>query len=506
MKNKKLLSVLICALTALCCLVAASCSGKTAVDDKAAKGYTLTVKFDLGGGVIGGADSISLMDMYRPADYTADENGDVHIKLVNPTDGSRPNIGYNSQTNPYPLTNRGHLLIGWYSERTQTENGGYEYSGRWDFSSDKVTMKRVGEKKEITLYAAWTEFFEFDFYSLDKDGNATLISTQTLNVIPSRVKGTARAAEAGIFLPYKGDVTTVYKTDYDTEDKEGKPTKGTFEFPQVEGKTFKAAYEDKERTKLITTADGSPSLHKGSVDEDKGISLNTVQNIYVEYEDGVYYDISTPEQLAKYADNNDYSVYRIKNDLDFTDQTWPAAFSNGAFKGKISSADGEVKTIKKVTATVGVSGGASGLFAEIASGASIIDLAFDEITVDFALGEFGSDTKCGLISGNIAENAMVELSVTNATVKVGFVTNPTGAGDYEFDLVACGNKSGVTVNGKVRFVVHCNADQYEYVEEILYGVNPADVTVSEEGKIKFKFLKTYSDQSSYDQPEYEVEY
>ena len=70
MKNKKLLSVLICALTALCCLVAASCSGKTAVDDKAAKGYTLTVKFDLGGGVIGGDENVSLMDMYRPKDYS----------------------------------------------------------------------------------------------------------------------------------------------------------------------------------------------------------------------------------------------------------------------------------------------------------------------------------------------------------------------------------------------------------------------------------------------------
>lgn len=498
MKNKKLLSVLICALTALCCLVAASCSGKTAVDDKAAKGYTLTVKFDLGGGVIGGDENISLMDMYRPEDYTADENGDVHINLYDPTYGERPNIGYNESTNPNPLTNSGHLLIGWYSERTQTESGGYEYSGRWDFSSDTVTMKRVGEKKEITLYAAWTEFFKFNFYALGENGATTLIETKTLGYIPSRVAGTPNEEKTGVYLPYSEDGATVYETSY--------ASSGSFEFPQIEGKTFKAAYADKEKTQPITTSKGLPWKHNGYVDEEKGVAEKSVQDIFVEYEDGVYYDITTADQLIKYADNNDYSVYRINADLDFTGKTWPAVFTNGKFAGKIYSADGAAHAIKGVKAVVQVSDGASGLFAEIAEGAVIKDIVFEDLTVDFAAGTFTNDTRCGLISGNISSKATVDISVSGATIKVGCVMQSRDAEDYEFDLIACGNKVGVRLDReKLRFIVHCDERQYKYQKEILFGVDPQNVVVSDEGKIKFKFLESYTEQSAYDKTEYEIE-
>lgn len=498
MKNKKLLSVLICALTALCCLVAASCSGKTAVDDKAAKGYTLTVKFDLGGGVIGGDDNVSLMDMYRPEDYTADENGDVHINLYDPTYGKRPNIGYNASTNPYPLTNSGHLLIGWYSERTQTENGGYEYSGRWDFSSDKVTMKRVGEKKEITLYAAWTEFFEFDFYALGENGATTLIETKTLDYIPSRVAGTPNEEKTGVYLPYASDGATVYETDY--------ASGGSFEFPKIEGKTFKAAYADKEKTQPITTEKGSPWKHNGSVDEQKGVAECRKQNIFVEYEDGVYYDITTADQLIKYADNNAYSVYRINADLDFTGKTWPAVFTNGKFAGKIYSADGAAHTIKGVNAVVQVTSGCSGLFAEVTDGAVIKDIVFEDLTVDFAAGTFTNDTKCGTISGNISDGATVDVTISGATVKVGYVMQSRDAEDYEFDLIACGNKAGVRLDRKkLKFIVHCDDDMYTYGKTILFGVDPAKVSVSEDNKVKFTFLTETEEQTAYDKTEFEIE-
>lgn len=498
MKNKKLLSVLICAFTALLCLTAASCSGKSAVDKAEAQGYTLTVKFDLGGGVIGGDENVSLMDMYRPKDYTADENGDVHIKLIDPIDGSRPNIGYNSQTNPYPLTNSGHLLIGWYSERTQTENGDYEYSGKWDFSSDTVSMKQTDEKKEITLYAAWAKFFEFDFYELNKDGAATLITTKTLDYIPSRVTGTPNEEKTGVYLPYTEDGATIYETSY--------ASSGSFEFPQIEGKTFKAAYADKEKTQPITTVKGSPWKHNGSVDEQKGVAKNRVQNIFVEYDDGVYYDITTADQLIKYADNNDYSVYRINAELDFTGKTWPAVFTNGKFAGKIYSADGAAHTIKGVNAVVQVSDGASGLFAEIAEGAVIKDIVFEDLTVDFAAGTFTNNTRCGTISGNISDGATVDVTISGATVKVGYVMQSRDAEDYEFDLIACGNKAGVRLDRKkLKFIVHCDDDMYTYGSTILFGVDPAKVIVSEDNKVKFTFLTETEEQTAYDKTEFEIE-
>ncbi len=499
MKNKKLLSVLICALTALCCLVVVSCSGKTDVDKAAANGYTLTVKFDLGGGIIGGDENVSLMDMYRPEDYTADENGDVHINLYDPTYGERPNIGYNASTNPYPLTNLGHLLIGWYSERTQTESGEYEYSGRWDFSSDKVTMKRVGEKKEVTLYAAWTEFFEFDFYALGENGATTLIETKTLDYIPSRVAGTPNEEKTGVYLPYVEDGATVYETSY--------ASSGSFEFPKIEGKTFKAAYADKEKTQPITTSKGSPWKHNGSVDEQKGVAENRVQDIFIEYEDGVYYDISTADQLIKYADNNDYSVYRINADLDFTDKTWPSAFANGWFTGKMYSSDGN-HTIKNVKASVQVTGASSGLFAEVAEGAIIKDIVFEDLTVDFASGTFTNDTKCGLFSGNISENATVDVTISSATVKVGFVMQSRDTEDYEFNLIACGDKSGIKCDvDNIKLFIYCDLDLYDAVKEINFSIDPMDVIKSSDDKVVFKFLESLAEQSKYQnngETEYEI--
>ena len=498
MKKKSLLTILICAFVVLCCMTAASCASKDAVDKAVAQGYTLIVKFDTNGGIIGGDEKVSLMDLYRPADYEADENGDVHIKVVDPIDGKRPNIGYNEQTNKYPLTKAGNILVGWYATRVEKEDGTYEYSDKWDFSTNTVTCKKENsERKEITLYAVWTEFFEFDFYTVE-NGEETLVQTYSLGVIPSEVAGTENAEKAGIYLPRRENGRTVYKTAFTL-------ASGSFEFPQPEGKTFKAAYTDKEKTHEISTSAGVPFVHSGSIDE-HGVSQNRVQKIYVDYDDGVIYDITTADQLIEYADVNSYSEYRIAADLDFNGKSWPAAFIGGAFKGKIYSVNGGNYKFTNVKASVSVSDGSAGLFSEISDGALIENITFSGVVVDFASGDVGEGSENGLFAGKISDKAVLRnVKLENAELRIGFIENIAETQDYEFDIIACGNKSGIIAEASdVKVVVHCDATAYEYSKEILYGVDPEKVTISENGKITFKFLAAYEDQTAYSQTEYEI--
>ena len=80
------------------------------------------------------------------------------------------------------------------------------------------------------------------------------------------------------------------------------------------------------------------------------------------------------------------------------------------------------------------------------------------------------------------------------------------AEDYEFDLIACGNKAGVRLDRKkLKFIVHCDDDMYTYGKTILFGVDPAKVSVSEDNKVKFTFLTETEEQTAYDKTEFEIE-
>lgn len=468
--KKKLITILMSAAIVACLAGFVSCGKLSAPEQAHKNGNVVRVNYDTNGGIIGGGDNVTLFDMFNPHKYTADANGNVHIKVLDPVDERRENIG-KSDSNKNPLTKSGNILVGWYKTRTENADGSYSYSDKWDFKTDSFEVKQNTAGEEFTLYALWTEFFEFDYYRVKSDGNVEFIGKDQLSVIPSEVKGTADETRAAIYLPAWADGAMNYQT-------------GSYSFPKVSGMTYTAAYLDKECEKEIKTEQGKPFIHSGYIDEN-GVAQNRIQNIYVTYEEGERYKISTAEQFAKYANVDGY--YEISGDLDFTGVAWPSSLTFGTFNGRIYGKDGISVKFSNISAKYSSSSSnRGGLFGEIGDNAVIENVAFENVTVEIAAsGSNVSDIKYGLFAGNVSEKAdMTGVSLTGATLKIsGGIDQPSG--DYRIHLLANGAIDKITADFETfGFEVYGQDIGGMY----FYSFNPEKVSVEADGSIKLTFV------------------
>lgn len=467
--KKKLITILMSAAIVACLAGFVSCGKLSAPEQAHKNGNVVRVNYDTNGGIIGGGDNVTLFDMFNPHKYTADANGNVHIKVLDPVDERRENIG-KSDSNKNPLTKSGNILVGWYKTRTENADGSYSYSDKWDFETDSFEVKQNTAGEEFTLYALWTEFFEFDYYRVKSDGNVEFIGKDQLSVIPSEVKGTADETRAAIYLPAWADGAMNYQT-------------GSYSFPKVSGMTYTAAYLDKECEKEIKTEQGKPFIHSGYIDEN-GVAQNRIQNIYVTYEEGERYKISTAEQFAKYANVDGY--YEISGDLDFTGVAWPSSLTFGTFNGRIYGKDGISVKFSNISAKYSSSSSnRGGLFGEIGDNAVIENVAFENVTVEIAASGMVSDIKYGLFAGNVSEKAdMTGVSLTGATLKIsGGIDQPSG--DYRIHLLANGAIDKIAADFET-FGLEV------YGQDIggmyFYSFNPEKVSVEADGSIKLTFV------------------
>ena len=60
---------------------------------KRKEGYSISVRYEANGGTYLDRDGITIVDMFNPNDYQKDDSGVIHIKLIEPTDPSRPSGG-----------------------------------------------------------------------------------------------------------------------------------------------------------------------------------------------------------------------------------------------------------------------------------------------------------------------------------------------------------------------------------------------------------------------------
>lgn len=467
--KKKLITILISAAIVACLAGFASCGKLSAPDQAHKNGNVVRINYDTNGGIIGGGDNVTLFDMFNPYKYTADANGNVHIKVLDPVDERRENIG-KSESNKNPLTKPGNILVGWYKTRTENADGSYSYSDKWNFETDSFEVKQDTAGEEFTLYALWTEFFEFDYYRVKPDGNIEFIRKDQLGVIPSEVKGTADETQAAIYLPDWADGAMNYKT-------------GSYTFPKVSGTTYTAAYLDKECEEEIKTEQGKPFIHTGYIDEN-GVAQNRIQNIYVTYEEGERYKISTAAQFARYADVDGY--YEIAGDLDFTGVAWPNSLTSGTFNGRIYGKDGISIKFTNISAKYSSSSSnRGGLFGEIGDNAVIKNVAFENVTVDIAASGIVSDIKYGLFAGNISEKAnMTGVSLTGATLKIsGEIEQPSD--DYSIHLLANGARDKVDADFETFGLEVYGQD---IGEMYYYSFDPENVVVDADGAVKLTFV------------------
>ncbi len=484
MKKYKVISILIFAM--LLSLVLAGCSDSTLLDDYKNQGNTVAITYDGNGGDFIGSQTVSIVDLLNPDKYTKDSSGYVHIKLTEPTAKLRPSGG----SKPVTLSMQGYFFAGWYKNRElkKDENGnvldwngrileeidgnyyvrdsedkpvGYpacvSYSDRWDFASDTVDVK-VDEDRNfsLTLYAGWVPYYAFDYYYEESEGNWVKYATTSFDYKTTNAEGSTTYDRDTMFIPKYKDGAMNYKIPYN----DGK----NYDFPSRDGYTFEAAYSDEACTQQITES----FEHQGTLNLETGTSVNSVQNIYVKFLDGVIYKINTAEELSK--NGNAKGIYYIENDLDFTGVTWPNALQYNAFEGKFY---GNGHTISNLSVKFNsTSARCGGLFGSVAIGAVIENLTIENLTYDYVATGYTSGGAYGLIAGDINDQSTVSINlIGDLNLRIGNVSwNTAGASASKINVVAGGNLDGITCDK--------SAIKLTLYGKLMYGSNPPEYTYS----------------------------
>ncbi len=331
----------------------------------------------------------------------------------------------------------------------------YSYSGYWDFATDEIEYAESDGEVSLTLYAGWVPYYQYYYYVKNDSDEWEKYGTTYFDYVLSSSGNEKYADQGEMYLPnwQGGNGAMNYSHTY--------IDKSTKEFPSIAGKTFKAAYADKECTQKYT----DKITHNGTLDPATALPKDRIQNVYVEFYDEEMFKIETAEQLAANAKTN--GSYEILNDLDFEKTTWPAVFTTGAFTGKMFSAtDKKSVTLKNVKAQYSGTTANGGLFGLIAAGAQLKNLRFENVTMDFASVTCSeTDTGYGLFSGNVDEAAQIKnVTVSGAKLRLGIIQLQSG---YKINLLAGGNASGITQEGETALEVYGEAGitcSYYYFE------------------------------------------
>lgn len=320
----------------------------------------------------------------------------------------------------------------------------YSYSGYWDFATDEIEYAESDGEVSLTLYAGWVPYYQYYYYAKNDSGEWEKYGTTYFDYVLSSSGNEKYADQGEMYLPnwQGGNGAMNYSHTY--------IDKSTKEFPSIAGKTFKAAYADKECTQQYT----DKITHNGTLDPATALPKDRIQNVYVEFDNEEMFKIETAEQLAANAKTN--GSYEILNDLDFEKTTWPAVFTTGAFTGKMFSATDKSVTLKNVKAQYAGTTANGGLFGLIAAGAQLKNLRFENVTMDFASVTCSeTDTGYGLFSGNVDETAQIEnITVSGAKLRLGIIQLQSG---YKINLLAGGNASGITQEGETALEVYGEA-------------------------------------------------
>lgn len=420
---KLLILTLILVLTAA---LMVSCGGQKGpyggYDDE---GYTVSIKYDANGGFFTTNTSV-IVDTYNLSSLPSGSDGEKLVTLVSPDNSIR------GKENAFLPQNTGYFLAGWYTNRTAvTDTAGneldadgniaaesgkpvaYNYSGRWDFANDKLSVDPAEVEGSatpvLTLYAAWAPRFTYEFYDIDSG-----------NLIKSFE-----------FDPVYVNKVTVPEWNTTTGQLD------MHEFPKVDNKTFNAVYLDAAGTTAV--AEGTDILHTGVINYDNATTSGNTMKLYVDLLDGNWYNIYTVEHFIKYASPT--GNYNILADLDFTGKGWKNPLTYGNFTGTIN---GNGHTLSNITVTQNdTSKTEAGLFGTVAASAVIKDVKFENVTLKIETGSRFNGASYGLLCGTLADGAKLEnLEITGKIVitPTPLITAATTVG------LLCGNGSTGSVD------------------------------------------------------------
>lgn len=331
MKKVLRITVIAVMLMALAMSVVA-CGEKSIYDELGEQGYTVRVRFDAGGAIVNGTQSVTIVEVYNQNDKVTSSNGKTGIAVLDPQDPVRGEDGMfklskSDEKNYY-------FSPGWYLSREVRKDSegnildaygvpvsvsgreqGYIYSNRWDFSKDVLVPEEV-ENGEITFYSAWIPFFTYEIYAQNSEnGQFELVST---------------SQRIDFSLPVWNE-------------RSGSLTMN--DMVRLNGKTFEAVYFDEALTVPVTeNIDGDHAF----VDVEKGIGTTTVIKLYTTWREGNWIKIFDAEQFVDeiLADYNADVSFILGADLDFTDVAIPESFSEATFNGVIDGDGFAIQNVK----------------------------------------------------------------------------------------------------------------------------------------------------------------
>jgi len=473
-----------------------SCKDNNLLNKKKKEGYKIIVRYEANGGSYLDREGVTLIDAFNPDDFTKDANGNIHIKLTNPTDKKRPAGG----SEGIYITRTDYFLVGWYKNKTIktnenekpiNENGealvlindnyylesdnsvlstpDYDYSGYWDFENDTIEYNSKDGEYNLTLYAVWSKYFEFNYYYND-NGEWKYLSKNSFDYEVVNETGSNKEDKDTVYLPRYENGAMNYNHKY--------LDNSTYSFPKINGYTFKEAYTDMELTNKID----SSYEHNGSIDYSTGKAINRINNIYITLEKGEYYYINTAQELI---DNpNVDGIYVIEKDLDFTGLTWPTIFSLQTFNGKMISKEGETHKLSNIKVVhSNDSAKLGGVFGSISKDAKISNLEFDNVTFDLAYcGKRNRNINIGLFAGKIEdENCILNVKLSGEML----IGEATPGEEYSINLIANGeNNKNITVTS----TIHLSIYGVNQIDVYSYLVDPENVTIDENNNVKLTLL------------------
>ena len=523
--RKTIQALLIVGSVGALCGALAACATSTPIDDYFKQGNVIMVTYDGSGGSIKGQSGAKIVDMFNPDKYTADENGYIHIKLREFAD--RPSASGTGIS----VARSGYSLVGWYQNREVVKVNGsvvdekgnaliekkgvyyiaetgvealpaYTFSDPWDFQTDTIDFKVGDEKLEKTLYAAWVPYYSFEYYHQVENEEThkkewTMFGTTRFDYLVAQTIDREKPSEIidSVFVPQWSTETGKMEYKYNKD----------YTFPCPEKMTFKAAYSDEACQNEITRE--NPLQHPGSLDYKTAAAIDPVQKIYVEFDEGTRYRISTAKQFADIGDPDGYYTiladeldfnclvdYETGGELNFDNDAfrWPVRLTKEPFTGKIEGEGGKSVVFKNVGARYNESttGEAiyGGLFGEIAQGAVIKNVTFENVIFDIEKATGNRGAYFGMLAGNIEEGA----ALTNVTISGQLrLWEISVSGSKLFNLIANGNKAGISA-GEIKLIV-CGMESL--IDKGMYlfdTIDPDTVKVDENGNFTFKEMRPSS--------------
>ena len=375
------------------------------------QGYTVSVRFDANGGVFANTNDVSVVDVFNPDNLPTNAQGQKYAYLLAPDDARRGNPDFT-------VSREGYFLAGWYrqSQPRVNEQGealddfgqlvsvsgkpqGYVYSGRVDFNQPFA----FDSAEETVLYAAWIPYFTFEFYA---DGAETPYATAT-----------------GIELSLPEWSASTGKLDMK-------------KFPVREDMTFDAAFLDAAMTQA------APAVLTGQWDAETGVTATPVVKVYTTWLEGTWYRIYNAKQLK----NNSRlgGNYILCADIDFAGETWAPVLTTGKFTGRIEGNGYKISNVKVEQADATQTFG--GIFGALDSSAVISDVVFENVTYKIGIGSRMPAASFGILTGEIADGAVLENVSVSGTLVIG--ANINRACSYALGLVS-GNETdhGVDFSG-----------------------------------------------------------